>query len=501
MASSDLTQLKQSLQQIDDLRGVSMVLEWDQATYMPPGGASARGRQIAAIKSALHEKSTSPDLGQLIAKLSSTSDSDSIDGAIVRKAKRDYDRATKLPAELVEEIANHTAQTYVAWTKARPANDFACMVPALTKMVELSRREAECFAPSDHIGDPLVDESDPGMTVASVQKVFSDLRAQLVPIVEKILAKPEPNVAFLHELYPSAEQVSFSTNVITKLGYDFQRGRQDLTHHPFMIRFSGGDIRITTRIRENDPTECLFSTVHEAGHAMYEQNIAMELDGTPLGQGVSAGVHESQSRLWENQVARSRPFWDYFYDDMQAQFPTQLKGVSVDQFYKAINKVSRSLIRTDADEVTYNLHVMMRFDLEMQLLTGELAPKDLAEAWRTRMKQDLGVAPGDDKDGALQDVHWYAATIGGKFQGYTLGNMMSAQFFEAASNAVPTVMEEIRQGEFSHLRSWLTENVYCHGARYVPQDLVKRATGKPLTAAPLISYLQRKYGELYSIDW
>ena len=286
-----------------------------------------------------------------------------------------------------------------------------------------------------------------------------------------------------------------------RLGYDLARGRLDKTHHPFCTKFSAGDVRITTRIRENDLGEALFSTIHEAGHAMYEQGVDRALEGTPLGSGTSAGVHESQSRLWENVIGRSRGFWEYFYPRLRDTFPDQLGAVAPETFHRAINKVQRSLIRTDADEVTYNLHVMLRFDLELKLLEGRLEVKDLPEAWRAGMQSDLGNAPSDDRDGCLQDVHWYAGIVGGGFQGYTIGNILSAQFYSAALKAHPQIPHEIGHGEFGTLHAWLKDHVYRHGRKYPPNELVERATGAPMSMAPYIAYLRAKYGEIYRLPW
>jgi carboxypeptidase Taq len=283
------------------------------------------------------------------------------------------------------------------------------------------------------------------------------------------------------------------------MGYDIERGRLDKTHHPFCTKFASGDVRITTRVRQNDIRDTLFSTLHEAGHAIYEQGVNAAYDGTPLGSGVSSGVHESQSRLWENVVARSWPFWEHYYPALQRTFVDQLGSVSLDIFYGAINKVEPSLIRTDADEVTYNLHVMLRFDLELALLEGELKVADLPEAWRGRMKSDLGVAPPDDRDGVLQDMHWYTSLVGGQFQSYTLGNIMSGQFFAAARRALPDLDAQIEAGEFKPLRQWLTNNIYSHGRKFTAQEIVRRATGEPLSIAPYVAYLNGKYRPLYGL--
>lgn len=337
------------------------------------------------------------------------------------------------------------------------------------------------------------------MQAAAIRTLFAELRGQLVPLVQAITEQPRADDTCLLQIFPEAEQVAFGLAVIERLGYDLQRGRQDKTHHPFMTKFSLGDVRITTRFKENDLREGLFSTIHEAGHAMYEQGICRDFEGTPLARGASSGVHESQSRLWENLVGRSRGFWRYFYPKLQATFPQQLGSVSLDTFYRAINTVERSLIRTDADEVTYNLHVIMRFDFELDLLEGRLAVRDLPEAWRERFTSDIGITPSDDRDGVLQDMHWYSDTIGGQFQGYTLGNILSAQFMDSATKAYPGIPGEIESGEFGTLHGWLKEHIYQHGRKFTASELVERVTGGPLSTEPYLGYLRTKYGELYQL--
>ncbi len=495
-----LVELKSELRAISDLNAAAMVLEWDQNTYMPPGGADARGRQIALLSRLAHERRSATRMGELLGELSAMADAESVDGALVRRALRDYQRATKVPAELMEAISNHGSVLYSAWAEARKANDFEAVRPLLEKNLELSKRYAEHFD-VDHPIDAFVDEHDPGMTAASLKTLFSSLRAELVPIVEALLAQPEPDRSFLDADYPEEKQLAFAAEVSAALGYDFQRGRQDLTHHPFMIRFSSGDVRITTRVDPRDFTDCLFGTIHETGHALYEQNIDRALDGTPLGAGTSTGVHESQSRLWENLVGRSRPFWEHMYPKLQATFPKPLADVSLDDFHRAINTVERGLVRVDSDEVTYNLHVMLRFDLECAMHEGELAIRDLPEAWNARMEADLGAKPPTDTLGCLQDVHWYCIPIGGAFQGYTLGNLMSAQFFGAASDALPELDAQLTEGEVGPLRSWLTENIYRHGATYFPDELIERTTGSALSPEPFLAYLRKKYGPLYGVDF
>jgi carboxypeptidase Taq len=501
-AEDRLKELKQRLLDISDLGAVGSVLGWDEATYMPTGGAAARGRQSAAVSRMRHEKSIDPALGRLIDGLVPLAESlppDSDDAALIRVARRDFQKAIKVPAEWVERSNRHGSASYDAWTRARPANDFATMRPYLEKTLALSREYAGFFAPHDRIADPLIDDADEGMTTALIEKLFGELRRELVPIVRAITDASVADDRCLHGAFGETEQLAFSLDVAKRLGYDLDRGRLDKTLHPFCTRFGAGDVRITTRVRADDLGDALFSTVHEAGHAMYEQGVSAALDGTPLGSGVSAGVHESQSRLWENVVGRSRGFWEHYFPALQRLYPDQVADVPLDTFYRAINKVERSLIRTDADEVTYNLHVMLRFDLELDLLEGRLAVKDLPDAWRARMKADLGIAPDDDRDGCLQDVHWYYGGLGGGFQGYTIGNILSAQFFAAAVKAQPGIPSEIAVGEFRTLHGWLTDNIYRHGSKFTPNDLVARATGEPMTMRPYIAYLRNKYGALYSL--
>jgi carboxypeptidase Taq len=499
---SDLATLKGLLAEHNDLESAASVLRWDQATYMPQGGSAARGRQLATLDRLAHDRIAHPELGRLLDRLekkASGADSDSDLARFLRVARRDHERAVKVPADFVSELANHRTMSYETWGRARPANDFASVRPILEKTVELSRRYAGFFAPYEHVADPLIGDADPGMKASAVRALFADLRNGLVPLVKTITSQPAADDSVLHRKFAEDRQLDFGRKLAEKLGYDFSRGRQDMTRHPFMIRFGGGDVRITTRAREDDLSEALFSTLHEAGHALYEQNVDLEWDATPIGQGASAGVHESQSRLWENIVGRSRAFWTAFYGDLVRVFPGELGDVSLDVFYRAINKVERSLIRTNADEVTYCLHVIMRFDFELDLLEGKLSVKDLPEAWRERFRADFGIVPETDSDGVLQDVHWYDGFVGGAFQCYALGNVMSAQFFEAAVRAHPSIPSEIAQGRFDTLRAWLIANIYRHGRKLLPAEIVEHATSAPLSVGPYISYLKTKYGELYAI--
>jgi len=495
-------ELKTRLIEIHDLNAASALLGWDQMTYMPPGGAPARARQTATLQRLAHEKLTDPAVGQLLEDLGPHEESlpyDSDEASLIRVTRRDYERAVKVPSSFVAEFNSHAAQSFQVWAKARPENDFATIRPYLEKTLDLSRQFADYFPGYEHIADPLIDEVDYGMKASTLHALFSELREQLVPIVQAIADQPEADDSCLRQPFPEKKQWDFGLEIIKRFGYDLERGRQDKAPHPFTTGFSIGDVRITTRVQEDFLGESLFSTMHESGHAMYEQGSRMKLEGTPLAGGTSSGVHESQSRLWENVVGRSRGFWTFFYPKLQAVFPGQLDSVPPDTFYRAINQVKRSLIRTDADEVTYNLHIMLRFDFELAMLEGNLAVKDLPEAWRERFKADLGVVPPDDRDGVLQDIHWYGGPIGGAFQGYTLGNILSAQFYEAALRAHPEIADEMTQGGFDTLRGWLTENIYQHGRKYTASELVERVTGGPMSIEPYICYLRNKYSKLYDL--
>jgi carboxypeptidase Taq len=500
---SKLAELKTRLLEVDDLQYAGAVLYWDQATYMPPAGAVARGRQIATLSKLAHEKFTDAVVGKLLDDLRPYGESlpfESDDASLIRVTRRQYERAVKIPAVFVATMNEHFTSTYTAWTEARPANDFARVRPMLEKTLDLSRQLANYFPGYDHIADPLVDNTDYGMKAADVRRIFAELRAELVPLVKAITTKPVADDSCLRLFYPEDKQKAFGESVIRQYGYDFQRGRQDKTHHPFMIRFGPGDIRITTRFHEHDLGDGLFSTLHECGHALYEMGIDQALAGTPLATGTSAGVHESQSRLWENIVGRSRGFWEHFYPSLQQTFPDQLGSVPLETFYRAINKVQPSLIRVDADEVTYNLHVMLRFDLELEMLEGSLSIRDLPEAWHQRYMDDLGVTAPSDKDGVLQDVHWYTFNIGGAFQGYTLGNILSGLYYSAALEAHPSIPAEIAQGKFDTLHGWLKSNIYTHGSKFTASELTERVTGGQLRIGPYIQYLKRKYGELYGLQ-
>jgi carboxypeptidase Taq len=506
-----LAELRLRLEHVADLQDAAALLSWDQATYMPPLASETRGRQLAVLARLAHEAFVDPAVGSLLNRLEPFLDSldpDSDESRLVRVTRYDYERATRVPSDFLADLEQHGSRGYQAWIQARPADDFALVADHLERTVDFSRRYASFFEGYEHVADALIDESDRGMTVARLRPLFRELRERLVPLVEAAAEGPQegagapraegrlPGAAGRSPLlscFPESEQIAFGEEVIRAFGFDFRRGRQDRSDHPFATTLGAGDVRITTRVKRDDLSEALFSTLHEAGHAMYEQGVDPALQGTPLASGASSGVHESQSRLWENVVGRSRQFWRHYYPLLLKRFPAQLEGVDVDRFYRAVNRVSRSLIRTDADELTYNLHVMIRFELECQLLEGTLAVADLPEEWRRRYVSDLGVASEGDRDGVLQDMHWYAGLVGGAFQGYTLGNIVSAQFYEAAVREEPGIPEEMARGGFGTLHSWLARKVWRHGRKFTPDELLLRATGEEMSIEPYLAYLRDKY--------
>ena len=492
---AELAALKSRLLEIDDLRGAASVLHWDQATYMPPGGAESRGRQLALLSRIAHDQQADPGIGHLLDTLQPWAESqgeDSDVAALVRVTRRDYERATRVPSTFIERLSAHTTAAYHTWERARPANDFAAVLPMLEKTVEMSRELAAYHPGYEHPYDPLIDLAEDGMTVGAVRELFDELRAGLVPLIRAIRERPEVDGSCLAGDFPEPAQQAFGEKVIRAFGYDYSRGRQDKTAHPFMTKLGRGDVRITTRYSEDFLPDGLFSTLHEAGHAMYEQGVGDEHQRTILEGGASLGVHESQSRLWENMVGRSRQFWDHFFPRLQAACPAQLNGVTAAAFHAAINRVQPTLIRVEADEATYNLHIMLRVELELALIEGSLGVADLPEAWNTKMREYLGLTPPDDAKGVLQDIHWSAGLFG-YFATYTLGNVIAAQLWERFGAVHPARDSEIGRGDFSALLSWLRTELHQHGRKFEPKELVERITGSAVDSEPYLRYLENKY--------
>ena len=496
-----LERLRFLLGQAADLAASQALLDWDQQTYMPVGGAEDRSDQISTLARLLHETVTSPEVGALLEGLKPWAESlhpDSNDARLIRVARRNYDKLTHVPARWVAESAQASSLGHAAWEHARANNDFKHFEPFLQRIINLRQEYAGFFAPYDHIYDPLLDDFEPGLKTREVQQIFSTLRSEQVKLIAAIGEKPQVDDSFLSQEYPDQAQWDFGIQVISQLGLDWQHARQDRSAHPFTTDFGIGDMRITTRIDAQRFDSAFFSSVHECGHALYQQGIHSALCRTPLAAGASMAVHESQSRLWENLVGRSLDFWTHFYPLLQQRFPAQLANVNLTAFYKGINRVEPSFIRVESDEATYNLHIMLRLELEIALMEGSLSVQDLPQAWNARMHEYLGITPPTASLGVLQDVHWSASLIG-YFPTYALGNLISVQLWECAEKDIPDLGDRIRQGDFAPLREWLRRRIHQHGAKFEPQELVEKVTGSRIDPHPYLKYLRNKYGAIYGL--
>jgi carboxypeptidase Taq len=484
------------------LASCESLLSWDHQTYMPPKGAGHRADQLGLLAAMVHRQATAPEIGDLLAAVEGSdlvADPASGMAVSVREIRRDYDRAVRLPEALVRELAEVTTLAHDVWVQARKAADFSLFRPALEKIVGLKRQEADALGYTTSRYDALLEDYEPGETTARLIPLFAELKAALVPLVGAIMDSGRaPDTSLLARDYPVAAQAAFGTAMAAAFGFDFEAGRLDVTAHPFCSGIGPGDTRLTTRYNPRDFGDAFFSIVHEAGHGLYDQGLDPAEFGTPLGSAVSLGIHESQSRLWENFVARSRPFWDHAFPRAQAAFPQALAGVSVTDFHRAVNEVRPSFIRVDADEVTYNLHILLRFELERALLAGDLAVAELPAAWDGEFKSLFGLTPPDDAQGCLQDVHWSGGGFG-YFPTYTLGNLYAAQFFAQAQADLGDLDAMFRRGEFLPLRDWLAVKIHRQGKRFRAPELAVTVTGRPLSAAPLLAHLRKKYGELYRL--
>jgi carboxypeptidase Taq len=491
-----LQALRERLGTISDLGAASLTLTWDRQTYMPEGGVRGRAEQLATLNRLAHEMLVSEETGELLDSLDGL-DPETEDGALVRVARRNFDKATRTPARLVEEFSRARSMAEPAWAKARENSDWNAFAPHLDKLLALQRESAEHLGYEDHPYDAMLDAFEPGARKAPLEAMFEELKAGSLPLLRSISgALDKDRSSPLHGPFDEGLQEKFGASVATAFGYDWSRGRQDRTIHPFCVGINPGDVRITTRFDPGWLSPALFATFHESGHAMYEQGINPEYFRTPLDGGTSMGIHESQSRMWENLVGRSRPFWSHYYPELQKTFPEALGGTDLETFYRAINEVRPSEIRVEADELTYNLHILLRFELEIALFDDNLSVADLPVAWNAGMEEYLGVTPGSDARGVLQDIHW-AAGLSGYFPTYTMGNVLSVQLFETAVENHPQIPDEIGRGEFGTLLGWLHENIHRHGRRYEPKELIQNTTGRPLDTAPYLKYLSTKFGELY----
>jgi carboxypeptidase Taq len=496
-------QLCQNVRQTALLAATENALGWDERTMMPPEAAEYRAEQMTLLAGLIHERRTDKRLGEWLGELAASplaEDPHSDAGTTLRQLKRDYDKRVKLPQSLVEELTRTASLGQHAWQAARAADDFGLLAGILEKTFVLKRAQAEAIGYRDSPYDALLDDFEPDERTANIGRVLGELRAALVPLVAEIAASgKEPDTSLLSRRYPIAVQESFSRTAAAKIGFDFRRGRMDITAHPFCTGLGPHDCRITTRYEEQYFNCAFFGTLHEAGHGIYDQGLPTECYGLPPAEAVSLGIHESQSRLWENLVGRSKAFWKHFFPAAQQAFPAALADASLDEFYFAINDVRPSLIRVEADEATYNLHILIRFELEQALLNGDLSVQDLPGAWSEKYAQYLGIRPASDADGVLQDIHWSAGLIG-YFPTYSLGNLYASQFFAQAEIDVGPLAAQFARGEFQPLRRWLAAKIHAQGQRFTAAELVKQTTGKPLSHVPLVEHLRRKLAPLYGLN-
>ena len=487
------------------LHSTSSLLHWDQQAIMPAQGLAHRSDQLAQLARLHHAMATDPRIGSLLAgcedDASLMADAAAPPAVNVREIRRSYDRLTKLPGSLVEEIAKTASLGQHVWAEARRDSDFARFLPYLEKNVQLSRRKAECFGWADG-GEPwdaLAEDYEPGCTAADVQKVFGPLRDRLHALLTDLMsAAHKPSDEFNRQVLPIAQQEAFVRWVSVQLGFDYTRGRLDRSTHPFCGGTHCNDVRLTTRYRDDFLLDALGSTAHESGHGIYEQGLLYEHVGTPMGNSVSLGIHESQSRMWENQVCRSRSFWKFCYPKMREFFSDAMDAYPFDDIYGAANIVEPGFIRVEADEATYNMHIMIRFEIERALMSGDLAPADIPEVWNARYKEYLGLDVPDDRRGCLQDIHWSMASIG-YFPTYTLGNLYAAQLFDKAAEELGDLDTQFERGEFGALKTWLNTKIHQQGMRYRAAELCVQVTGKPLSADYLLSHLDSKLRPLYGI--
>jgi carboxypeptidase Taq len=487
-----LADLKERVGEIQDLDRASSLLGWDQQVKMPAGGGGVRAEQLATIGRISHEALTSDDMGRLLDKLAPLEDTleyDSDEASLIRVVRTDWEKARRVPAELRAEMSRAASLAMPVWVKARQESDFSQFLPALRHNFDLRRRYVECFDDYDEPYDVLLDDFEPGMKTAEVRAVFDRLKEEQVPFVAAVRVDGERPVRGV--TFPLEGQKEFELKVIRRFGFDPSEWRLDTAVHPFAASIATTDIRLTTRYFD-DNLDGLFGTMHECGHGLYEHGVARELERTPLASGASLGLHESQSRMWENMVGRSLPFWRHYYPELQRTFPDALGSVPLEDWYRSVNWVEPSLIRVEADEATYNLHIILRFELEQELLADTIDLEELPEIWNQRMKDYLGVEPPNHALGVLQDMHWAVGAIG-YFATYALGNVISGQLWEKATAEIPDLHDQFEQGEFSALAGWLQENLWRHGRKFTPRELVERITGGGLDSEPYLRYLRGKY--------
>jgi len=499
-----MKKLKEILSDMYKIGAAAGLLQWDQETYMPEGGGAFRADVLACLNLAAHKLATGSELRDALARHIDPESGECINITLSDTEKRmlllvqkELKKKLVLPDSFVEEMSKHLSVSQQKWAGARKENDFAAFAPYLEKTIEMKKREAEYYGYEEQAYDALLDGFEPGMTTARIAALFGELKPRLLALTERIGKARQIDDTLLKQSFDKDEQWAFGMKIAEAIGLDMTRARQDVSAHPFTIGIHPDDVRITTRLNEKALLSGLFSTIHEAGHAMYEQGLPKAHFGTPLGQAASFGIHESQSRLWENMIGRSRDFWEYAMPVLQGHFP-QLKDVALADWYRMINTVKPSLIRVEADEVTYSLHIMLRFDIESRMMNGEMKVADLPEIWNAKIKEYFGIVPKNDAEGVLQDVHWSFGGIG-YFPSYAMGNLYGAQIMETAEKDIPKLSEKVREGEFAPLSKWLKENVHARGHLYDPEKLIEVISGSPLSAEPFMDYLEKKYSEIYRL--
>ncbi len=485
-----------AMQEVADIRYASAVLQWDQETYLPAKGAGMRGRQLATLTELAHQRFTGDKMGSLLLELNSRDDLDDTQRANAALTLYDYNKYKKLPSAFVREMTEVVHISFHAWIESRKANSFALFEQPLEKIIALKKQEADFLGYEAHPYDALMNDFDRGLTVKDCDLLFTNLRQKLQPLLQAIRERPQVEDSFLYKHCDKDSQWKFGMELLKRMGFDFEAGRQDISEHPFTTSFNSRDVRVTTRINETDFANMTWSCIHEGGHALYEQGLPYDMYGLPLGEACSYSIHESQSRLWENNVGRALPFWEHNFSLAQTFFPAQLGGVTVDQFYKAINRVSPSLIRTEADELTYHFHIMIRYELEKMLIGGGLAAKDIPAYWNELYQRYLGVAVPDDRQGCLQDVHWSHGSFG-YFPTYSIGSLYAAQLYAAVEAKNQSLDKALREGDPQPLLQWLRQNIHQYGRLHTSEALCTLATGKPLDSAYFIDYATKKYNTIY----
>ena len=499
IASSEklYAQYKAHTRKIADIRYAVAVLQWDQETYMPAKSIGHRAQQIATLSETAHKEFTAKKTGRLLETLAGRDDLSGVERRNIELSLYDYNKLKKLPSSFVRALSEAVSKSYQYWLEAKKTNSFATFQDSLDKLIHLKRREASQLGYESHPYNALLNEYEKDCTVAVLDEAFSTLQQPLAELLAKIGRQPQVDDSFLQKHYPGPQQWKFGLDIIKQLGFDFEAGRQDISEHPFTVNFSSTDVRVTTRINENDFSSMCWSCIHETGHALYEQGLPEEEYGLPLGEYASLSIHESQSRLWENNVGRSRGFWQHNFGMLQDHFPEQFAGIDAGRFYKAINKVQPSLIRTEADELTYHFHVMIRYELEKRLIEGSVETRDIPAAWNELYKKYLGIQVPDERSGCLQDVHWSHGSFG-YFPTYSLGSLYAAQFFRAARQQLPGLEEDIRNGKTQGLLTWLRLNIHGHGRKYSSAELCKNITGEALNSVYFIQYATEKYKDIYN---